>query len=229
MFRRTLIAVVAILAITGGTATAAKLITGKNVKNESLTGKDVKNGSLGAKELSSAARASLKGQTGATGAQGAKGDAGAKGEKGDKGDTGDRGPSNVFAARIEGVHTINSADDTREIIGGQLKPGKYLIQAKFVVKNHHAGIDANRPDCVLGIVTGADALFMPLDQVDVIVGAEPDTEEDVITLMGVADLAQANTPYAVRCEPTTTDGYDVRFRDRVLIATQVADLTAVGF
>ncbi len=229
MLRRTIIAVVAILAVTGGTATAAKLITGKNVKNESLTGKDIKNGSLGAKELSSAARASLKGQTGATGQTGAAGAPGAKGDAGAKGDKGDRGPSNAFAARIEGVHTINDANDTREIIGGTLKPGKYVIQAKFVVKNAHAGIDNNRPDCVLGITTGADALFLPLDQVDVIVGTADDTEEAVVTLMGVADLAQANTPYAVRCTPTTTDGYNVQFRDRVLIATQVAELASVGF
>ncbi len=58
---------------TAGGAVAAKLITGKDVKDSSLTGKDIKNGSLGAKELSTSAKASLKGNAGAAGAPGISG------------------------------------------------------------------------------------------------------------------------------------------------------------
>jgi hypothetical protein len=107
--RKTLIAcVVTALMVGGGTATAAQLITGKNVRNGSLTGADLKNGSVAAKELSDGVQALLeqggpagpKGDTGATGPAGPKGDTGAagatgpagvKGDKGDKGETGDKG------------------------------------------------------------------------------------------------------------------------------------------
>ena len=77
--------VVALLALTvamGGTAYAAVVITGANVKDGSLRSadiadgrhgvqsRDVKNGSLGVIDLSAAARARLKGNAGATGATG---------------------------------------------------------------------------------------------------------------------------------------------------------------
>ena len=59
MFRRMLkrpsaagiVAVLALVLAMGGTATAAKLITGKDVANKSLTGKDVKGKSLGGGKL----------------------------------------------------------------------------------------------------------------------------------------------------------------------------------
>jgi hypothetical protein len=46
-----IVAVLALVLAMGGTATAAKLITGKDVQNKSLTGKDVKGKSLGAGKL----------------------------------------------------------------------------------------------------------------------------------------------------------------------------------
>jgi hypothetical protein len=62
--RRTLIAcVVAAFFIAGGTATASKLITGK----------DIKNGTIKLADLSAGTRAALKGHTGPRGAQGASG------------------------------------------------------------------------------------------------------------------------------------------------------------
>ena len=44
--RTPLVAAVILVFAFAGTATAAKLITGKHVKNNSLTGKDLKNGSV---------------------------------------------------------------------------------------------------------------------------------------------------------------------------------------
>ena len=93
--RKTLVAcVVTALLVGGGTATAAKFITGADVMNGSLTGKDIRNGSVRAADirkgsisetrLSDALRARL-GRT-------VSGSPGAKGEKGDKGDKGDPGP-----------------------------------------------------------------------------------------------------------------------------------------
>jgi hypothetical protein len=46
-----IVAVLALVLAMGGTATAAKLISGKDVQNKSLTGKDVKGKSLGAGKL----------------------------------------------------------------------------------------------------------------------------------------------------------------------------------
>jgi len=119
---RTLIAcaVVALL-VGGGTATAAQLITGKDVKNGSLTGADLEDGSVGFKELTRSARnraekpgpQGLKGDTGAkgdtgpagpAGQQGPKGDTGSKGEAGANGETGPAGPQGENgAAGAQGV------------------------------------------------------------------------------------------------------------------------------
>jgi hypothetical protein len=226
MLRKTLIIVVAILAVTGGSATAAKLITGKDVKDSSLTGKDVKNRSLGVSDLSAAARAALTGQkgpAGPAGPAGANGINGTNGTNGKDGAKGERGPSDGFAIHIEGIKTINDASDSREVIGGQLPKGNYLVQAKVVIRNHHA-VNNERPNCELGVVVGNDALFMPVDQTDVIIGTEDPSNETVVTLLAGVEAPANNTPYLVRCAPVN-DSYDLRFRDRSLTAVQVATLT----
>lgn len=90
---------VGVLVATAATATAAIVITGANVKNNSLTGADIKNGSLSSTDLSAASLAKLraagaagpKGDAGAAGPAGAKGDTGATGAKGDTGNTGTTG------------------------------------------------------------------------------------------------------------------------------------------
>jgi hypothetical protein len=73
----------ALVLVTAGSATAAGLITGKDIKNGSVTSKDVKNGSLVLKDFKKSERGKLVGPagpaggTGATGATGAAGPAGA--------------------------------------------------------------------------------------------------------------------------------------------------------
>jgi hypothetical protein len=51
-----LVATLALVVASSGSAVAAALITGAQIKNESVTGKDIKNGSLAFKELDSAAK-----------------------------------------------------------------------------------------------------------------------------------------------------------------------------
>jgi hypothetical protein len=72
--------VLGVIIATAGTATAAKLITGKQIKD----------GSIGTKDLAKAVRSQLakSGVPGATGQAGPKGDAGAIGPKGDVGPQG---------------------------------------------------------------------------------------------------------------------------------------------
>jgi hypothetical protein len=98
---------IGVLVATAATATAAIVITGANVKNNSLTGADIKNGSLtgsdvkngslsandlNSRSLTKAIRdvaamstTGAAGATGATGATGPKGDPGAPGTKGETG------------------------------------------------------------------------------------------------------------------------------------------------
>lgn len=92
----------AFVALTAGTAFAATVIEGRNLRNESVTGAKIKNGSLAAGDLSSTARATLKGQrgpAGAGGSNGANGSAGAPGAKGDTGATGAAGPQGATGAQ----------------------------------------------------------------------------------------------------------------------------------
>jgi hypothetical protein len=87
-------------ALLAGTATAAHMITGAQIKNGSVTGRDVKDKSLTAADF----KGSVAGETGpqgpigpqgVTGAQGATGSAGPTGPKGATGDLGVTGPTGV--------------------------------------------------------------------------------------------------------------------------------------
>jgi hypothetical protein len=99
-----------LLIATAGTATAAKLITGKQIKD----------GSIGLKDLSKPVRAKLaehgaRGATGATGAQGPKGDPGAKG------DTGPQGPGarsfTASLAKSAGSSDLATLDNGLKVVG----------------------------------------------------------------------------------------------------------------
>jgi hypothetical protein len=71
-----------LLVSAGAGATAAMVITGKQIKNGSVTGKDIKNRSLGAKDLSRGAKIKLRGQRGPAGPAGQTGPAGPTGPAG---------------------------------------------------------------------------------------------------------------------------------------------------
>lgn len=59
------VAAVVLAVAMASSATAALMITGKNIKNETVTTKDVKNGTLKVDDISAAARAALQGTPGA--------------------------------------------------------------------------------------------------------------------------------------------------------------------
>jgi hypothetical protein len=119
--RTTLIAcVVAALVVGGGTATAAKLITSKDVRNGTLTGADIRNGSIAFRDLARGTQTRINGSggtplgsPGAPGTPGAKGDKGdpgtngtngLPGEDGDKGDKGDKGDVGVANIETDGPY-----------------------------------------------------------------------------------------------------------------------------
>ena len=86
-----IIAGLALVVAMGGSATAAAIITGKQIQDNSVTTKDIKNGSLLLKDFQSSQRSQLQGATGSTGATGATGAAGAIGPQGPAGATGSIG------------------------------------------------------------------------------------------------------------------------------------------
>jgi hypothetical protein len=81
----TIIAFVALFAVLGGSAVAAK----------KLTGKDIKDGSIGLKDLSKSAQRALEGAQGPRGAAGPSGAPGAQGPAGPTGAAGAQGPAGV--------------------------------------------------------------------------------------------------------------------------------------
>ncbi len=118
-----LIAVLALIvaasgdAVADGVSAAAKLVTGKNVKNESLTSADVKNGSLTLSDFKSTERRKLRGAEGPEGEKGtvgAQGLLGATGAHGPKGDAGPAGTARAYGrvspdgalTRSKGIETV---------------------------------------------------------------------------------------------------------------------------
>lgn len=85
-------------AVADGVTAAAKLVTGKQVKNESLTGADVKNGSLMLSDFKASERRRLRGAEGPAGEKGALGPQGPVGSPGATGAKGDPGPAGTARA-----------------------------------------------------------------------------------------------------------------------------------
>lgn len=75
-------ALIALVFASAGSATAASVITGKQIKNNTITSADVKNRSLSLGDLTSKARQSLKAKDGSQGPAGPQGPAGAQGAPG---------------------------------------------------------------------------------------------------------------------------------------------------
>lgn len=102
-----------------GTATAAKLITGKDIKDGTITAKDIKPGAIGEKQLTGSVKSKLN-ANGAQGTQGPKGDTGATGQQGPKGDPGANAPGGFIIKDGDGntVDGFVSADLLRVWDGG---------------------------------------------------------------------------------------------------------------
>jgi hypothetical protein len=76
------VAVIALVLSAGAGATASLLITGKQIRNNTVTSADIKNRTLKAKDLSRGAKSKLRGPAGVAGPQGPAGPAGPAGPVG---------------------------------------------------------------------------------------------------------------------------------------------------
>jgi len=223
-----IVAVLALVLALGGTATAAKLITGKQIKNSSLTGADLKNGSVGPADLSSAAKSATKGAAGPAGpagtpgAAGPKGDTGAPGAKGEagaagaNGTNGTNGRTRVVLTRSTDAVSATTADNV--VLSVNLGTGTYLLQAKVRASNPAA--------------TDRDAACR------IVTFAAPDTILDLSqsTLPGVFDFASLSLQgtvvaagvavVQVRCSGTEAE--PISYSRASLAATLVDDLVTTG-
>jgi Collagen triple helix repeat (20 copies) len=147
--RKSILACVAVALIVGTTsATAATLVTGKQVKDGSLSGADVKNGSLSKADLSDKAINSLRGQNGTNGvkgkdgATGPKGDQGPAGTAGPQGNPGPRGPAGPPWASLvddQSPATRTSLDK----IGGPIAAGVTKLSEAVVLEEGSYLVAAN--------------------------------------------------------------------------------------
>ena len=100
-----IVAGLSLVLVTGGTAGAAKLLTGKDIKDNSITGADVRDRSLSPADFNGSVTgpAGPQGAPGLPGAPGPKGETGAIGPVGPAGPAGPIGPSGLsgYELRIQ--------------------------------------------------------------------------------------------------------------------------------
>ena len=101
MARNILVIVVVAILVSATSAGAAALITGAQIKNNSVTGKDVKNKSLTKRDF----RGSVRGVRGVRGPQGPQGP---KGDTGPQGLQGPQGPAGATNVKVQSSGLISS-------------------------------------------------------------------------------------------------------------------------
>ena len=117
----TIVAGLALMIALGGTATAAGLINGKKIKNNTITGKKLKNKTITKNKLAPKTIKALKGK------QGPQGPQGIQGPKGDQGDPGENG---IVTPTYTEFGSTNLPANTELAIGSVNVPaGKYMVTA----------------------------------------------------------------------------------------------------
>ena len=108
-----IVALVALVFASAGSATAASLITGKQIRNNTITSADVKNRSLGLGDLTTKARQSLKAKDGSQGPAGPQGPQGAQGAPG--------------VANVEIVEASSPSNSSPKGVEAECPAGKRVI------------------------------------------------------------------------------------------------------
>jgi hypothetical protein len=158
----TVIACVALFVACTGSATAATLITGGQIKNNSVTTKDVKNKSLRAGDFRPGDL--LRGPAGAPGAAGPQGVQGPPGQQGPQGPQGTPGLSGL--ERVDVFSPTNS--DSPKELQATCPAGKTPISAEYDIVGGKTGA---APNTLLEVVvdqvaTGANGGFIGAYETD---------------------------------------------------------------
>lgn len=224
------LAAIALFAVLAGSATAAKLITGRQIAKQTITAANVKNGTLGTKQLSRAAIRTLQtgragpagpvgpagavgpaGPVGPAGQPGPQGLPGAPGAPGTPGADGAPGPSGIGPAIWAGLGSrIIRGSGDRIVTTIDVPAGSWTFEAKLVANSD----TADNIQCDLR----QQAPFVTFDQsrIDLEVG-----DDDVLSLSAAATFTRPAT-IAVLCFEGSGDLYVTNAK---LIATQVSTLT----
>jgi hypothetical protein len=193
-----LVALLALVMATTGSAVAATLITSKQIKN----------GTIQTADISKKAQKTLKGKTGArgpsgaagaAGATGAKGDAGATGAKGDTGAQGERGPSNGITKQ-QSTSIVNVGAPDTVILTFTLTPGSWIVTGHATLNNNDVAQQNGSCDINAGGVI-AESGNVPL-------AANTGLDRESFTLNGGVTVA-ADTPAELRCTLVGNSGNTV--------------------
>lgn len=123
----TLVICLTIVISSVATATAAKMITGAQIKNSSITGADIKNGSITTADLAPGTVGA--GPAGARGSDGAAGVNGADGSNGATGATGAAGTARAYASVVTGDPPYFTPGKSKGFIGiTHPNSGAYCLQ-----------------------------------------------------------------------------------------------------
>ncbi len=157
-----------VLASTVTAATAAKL----------LTGRDIKDGTIEMRDLAKPVRAKLAtaGPRGRTGPPGPTGAPGAAGAPGGPGPQGPPGPSSTFTSFFSDAPVLTSGG---LVVAANVPVGSYLVQANAVLT--HGGGSPVTVDCELGTAT------VLMDVASVTLGAAGGLDTTTIVMAGVME------------------------------------------
>lgn len=156
------VAVIATALLVVGPADAARLVTSRDIrnnsvssadiKNGSVTSTDIKNGTIRKQDLSTSLTKWLTTAQGATGATGPRGPKGDTGDKGEKGDTGAQGPKGDTGA--QGAKGDTGAQGEKGDTGatGPQGPQGPAGTTAFGNGPHYDQVYAAPDDCVIGSV-----------------------------------------------------------------------------
>lgn len=142
-----IVALMALVMACAGTATAASLISGKQIKKNTVTSKQIKNRSLRTKDLHASAVRALKGR---------KGDPGGPGSVGPVGPV---GPSDVYSARAANATPANNT----AVLSRDVPAGSYLVTAKAMLLYDDAGPGPSEFECRLVAGTASDRSRSTMD------------------------------------------------------------------
>lgn len=179
-----IIAVVALIAALGGTATAASgLISGKKIKPNTITSKQIKNRSIKLVDIQPKTVKKLRG---------AKGERGPAGPQGPQGEPGPAGVVNPLYATDASENIGNGEEKDLTSVTVE-EAGRYIIQAKTNLFANGNGADV---ECY---ISDSDSSF------DEARWTGDASDRDTLSLMAVKEIG-ANKEVSISCRFSGTNG-----------------------